>query len=75
MMTCWVTESPTGMNRRQVSLKYRFHSAMMGTLGIGSNLNEWSDELIAESAEYVAQYKSIRHLVQFGAVSLGLDSA
>lgn len=66
MMTCWVTESPTGMNRRQVSLKYRFHSAMMGTLGIGSNLNEWSDELIAESAEYVAQYKSIRHLVQFG---------
>jgi alpha-galactosidase len=38
----------------------------MGTLGIGSNLNEWSDELIAESAEFIAQYKSIRHLVQFG---------
>ncbi|MUG65111.1 alpha-galactosidase [Paenibacillus campinasensis] len=66
MMTCWVTESPTGMNRRHVSLKYRFHSAMMGTLGIGSNLNEWSDELIAESGEFVRQYKAIRHLVQFG---------
>ncbi|ANS74333.1 alpha-galactosidase [Paenibacillus yonginensis] len=66
MMTCWVTESPTGMNKRQVSLKYRFHSAMTGTLGIGSNLNEWSDEQIAETASYVEQYKQIRHLVQFG---------
>ncbi|MRN55983.1 alpha-galactosidase [Paenibacillus monticola] len=66
MMTCWVTESPTGMNKRNVSLKYRFHSAMLGTLGIGSNLNEWSDELIAQSAEYIRQYKQIRHLVQFG---------
>lgn len=66
MMTCWVTESPTGMNRRNVSLKYRFHSAMLGTLGIGSNLNEWSEELREESGEYIALYKQIRHLVQFG---------
>lgn len=66
MMTSWVTESPTGMNKRNVTLKYRFHSAMMGSLGIGSNLNEWNDELIEESAEYVEQYKQIRPLVQFG---------
>lgn len=66
MMTCWVTESPTGMNGRNVSLKYRFHSAMMGTLGIGSNLNEWSDEWIEQSGEFIGQYKAIRHLVQFG---------
>lgn len=66
MMTCWVTESPTGMNKRNVSLKYRFHSAMMGTLGIGSNLNEWSDELIEQSGEFIRQYKAIRPLVQFG---------
>ncbi|WP_144424620.1 alpha-galactosidase [Paenibacillus xylanivorans] len=66
MMTCWVTESPTGMNHRNVSLKYRFHSAMMGTLGIGSNLNEWSADQIEQSAEYIRQYKGIRHLVQFG---------
>ncbi|MNJ55911.1 hypothetical protein D3C77_514300 [compost metagenome] len=38
----------------------------MGTLGIGSNLNEWSDELIEQSAEFVEQYKQIRPLVQFG---------
>ncbi|MNO57641.1 Alpha-galactosidase [compost metagenome] len=66
MMTCWVTESPTGMNGRHVSLRYRFHSAMMGTLGIGSNLNEWSDAQIEESREYIRQYKDIRHLVQSG---------
>ncbi|KAI7254781.1 alpha-galactosidase [Hortaea werneckii] len=66
MMTCWVTESPTGMNGRNVSLKYRFHSAMTGTLGIGSNLNKWSDAQIEESRDYIRQYKDIRHLVQSG---------
>ncbi|MEC0093186.1 alpha-galactosidase [Paenibacillus macquariensis] len=66
MMTCWVTEAVSGMNKRVTSLKYRFHSAMMGTLGIGSNLNEWSDELIEESAGFVEQYKEIRPLVQYG---------
>ncbi|MNN67073.1 Melibiase [compost metagenome] len=54
------------MNGRHVSLRYRFHSAMMGTLGIGSNLNEWSDAQIEESREYIRQYKDIRHLVQSG---------
>ncbi|KAG2872393.1 hypothetical protein PC115_g24617 [Phytophthora cactorum] len=39
---------------------------MMGTLGIGSNLNEWSDEWIEQSGEFIGQYKGIRHLVQFG---------
>ncbi|MEH7087305.1 alpha-galactosidase, partial [Neobacillus drentensis] len=66
MMTCWVTESPSGMNKRMASLSYRFHCAMMGTLGIGSNLNEWSDELIEQSAVFVEQYKQIRPVVQYG---------
>lgn len=66
MMTCWVTDSPTGMNRRQLSIKYRFHSAMMGTLGIGSNLNEWSEEWMEEAAGYIELYKQIRPLVQSG---------
>jgi alpha-galactosidase len=66
MMTCWVTEAISGMNKRVTSLQYRFHSAMMGTLGIGSNLNEWSDEWIEESAGFVQQYKEIRPLVQYG---------
>ncbi|MUG86637.1 alpha-galactosidase [Paenibacillus timonensis] len=66
MMTCWVTESPTGMNRRVLSLPYRFHSAMMGTLGIGANLNHWSEAELEEAAGFVRQYKAIRPLVQFG---------
>lgn len=66
MMTCWVTEAVSGMNKRVTSLQYRFHSAMTGTLGIGSNLNEWSDEWIEQSAALVAQYKAIRPIVQYG---------
>jgi len=66
LMTCWVTESPSGMNKRVTSLAYRFYSAMMGTLGIGSNLNEWSDELIEQSAAFVQQYKDIRPVIQYG---------
>lgn len=66
LMTCWVTEAVSGMNKRITSLKYRFHSAMTGTLGIGANLNEWSEEQLAEAAALVAQYKAIRPLVQGG---------
>jgi alpha-galactosidase len=66
VMTCWVTESPSGMNRRKLSLQYRFHSAMMGALGVGVNLNEWSEEQIQQSASFIQQYKEIRPLVQFG---------
>ncbi|MCJ8010438.1 alpha-galactosidase [Paenibacillus sp. KQZ6P-2] len=66
MMTCWVTESPSGMNRRALSLQYRFHSAMMGALGVGANLNEWSEEQIEQSAEFIQLYKQIRPLVQYG---------
>ncbi|WP_372630282.1 alpha-galactosidase [Cohnella sp.] len=66
LMTCWVTEAVSGMNKRVTSLSYRFHSAMTGTLGIGANLNEWSEEQIAEAAGLVAQYKAVRPLVQGG---------
>lgn len=66
LMTCWVTEEISGMNKRATSMPYRFHSAMTGTLGIGANLNHWSEEQLEEAAALVAQYKLIRPLVQEG---------
>ncbi|HEX2925396.1 MAG TPA: alpha-galactosidase [Ruminiclostridium sp.] len=65
-MMCWVTDSPNWLNGRKVSVKYRFVSAMMGSLGIGGNLNEWSEEELNEAEEMVSLYKGIRHTVQDG---------
>lgn len=61
-MASWVCDDPTG---RQ-SLAFRFHRAMAGALGIGGNLTVWDDAALAEAAEHVATYKSIRDLVTFG---------
>ncbi len=66
VMMAWVTDSPTGLNKRTLSLDYRFHSAMMGSLGIGGNLNHWSDLDMARAKHHITTYKSIRHIVQEG---------
>lgn len=65
-MMCWVTESPNYLNGRILSLKYRFHAAMMGSLGIGADLNKWDAQQLDEAAQRVAEYKEIRVLVQEG---------
>ncbi|MFC0334804.1 alpha-galactosidase [Paenibacillus sepulcri] len=66
VMMCWVTDSPNGMNGRKLPLSFRFHSAMTGSLGIGGNLKEWSEEEIEEAGGHIQRYKEIRHLVQKG---------
>ncbi|WP_313637117.1 alpha-galactosidase [Paenibacillus sp.] len=65
-MMCWVTDSPGHANHRSVSLKYRFHSAMMGSLGIGGDLNKWTDAELIEAKELVALYKELRPMIQQG---------
>lgn len=65
-MMCWVTDSPNWLNQREVPLSYRFHSAMMGSLGIGANLNHWSETENEEAARWIALYKEIRDDVQDG---------
>ncbi|TDD68100.1 alpha-galactosidase [Jiangella aurantiaca] len=67
-MMAWVTDSPTYLTKREIPLRFRFHSAMTGLLGIGGNLAAWSDADLAAGAEYVAQYKRIRATVQYGAM-------
>ncbi|HLA38715.1 MAG TPA: alpha-galactosidase, partial [Candidatus Glassbacteria bacterium] len=63
-MVNWVTDDP--WHADQVSLKFRFHAAMAGNLGIGSNLHNWSAEDKATARELIALYKSVRHIIQFG---------
>ena len=66
VMMDWVTDSPNWVNNRTTSLGYRFLSAMQGGLGIGANLNKWSDAEFAEAARWVAAYKRVRATVQQG---------
>src|SRR6187402_1769103 len=68
VMMAWVTDSPNWVNRRSVSLDYRFLSAMQGSLGIGANLNDWKPEDFATAKQMVSAYKGIRETVQRGSL-------
>jgi alpha-galactosidase len=68
VMAAWVTDSPTWINQRVLSLEYRFLSSMQGVLGIGANLNDWKPEDFATAKKMVAQYKQIRETVQRGSL-------
>jgi alpha-galactosidase len=65
VMMAWVTDVPN-MNQRSTPLQYRFLAAMMGSLGIGANLNHWSEQDFALATRMIAYYKSIRATVQEG---------
>jgi alpha-galactosidase len=64
-MSAWVTDVPN-MNGRSTPLQYRFLVAMQGALGIGSNLNKFSEADSALATRMVALDKRIRETVQLG---------
>ncbi|WP_214107229.1 alpha-galactosidase [Acrocarpospora catenulata] len=66
VMSAWVTDSPNPLTRREVPLRYRFHVAMAGVLGIGGDLTRWGEGELAEARGLVAKYKEIRPIVQRG---------
>ena len=67
IMTAWVTDASTGDSRKfERPYSFRFHSAMMGMLGIGANISRFSEETLEEFAKYIALYKEIRETVQYG---------
>lgn len=68
VMMAWVTDSPTWVNQRSLSLEYRFLSSMQGALGIGANLNKWTPEEFSKGKAMVAQYKAIRETIQRGSL-------
>jgi len=65
IMSAWVTDVPN-MNGRSTPLQYRFLVAMQGALGIGANLNHWTERESGEAAKLVSVYKRIRNTVQMG---------
>ncbi|MFJ9824835.1 alpha-galactosidase [Streptomyces sp. NPDC101160] len=65
-MAAWVTDSPNAATGRATPLRFRFHVAMAGALGLGGDLTRWTEEELDEAAALVARYKEIRHLVQHG---------
>ena len=65
-MMAWVTDVPNGINGRVTPLTFRFLVAMTGSLGIGGNLNKWTDADMSVATRMVAFYKQIRATVQDG---------
>ena len=65
IMSAWVTDVPN-MNGRSTPLQYRFLVAMQGALGIGANLNKWTDQDAEFAARMIALYKRIRPTIQTG---------
>jgi len=66
IMMSWVTDSPHWLNHRKLSLEYRFNVAMMGSMGVGGNLNNWSKTEMRLAKEKIRQYKKIREIIQHG---------
>jgi len=65
IMSAWVTDVPN-MNGRSVPLTFRFLTAMQGALGVGANLNKWTEQDSALATKMIALYKRIRATVQTG---------
>ncbi|HSV85393.1 MAG TPA: alpha-galactosidase [Levilinea sp.] len=61
-MEAWVTDANAG----RISLAFRFHTSMCGSLGVGGHLLHWSQAERKEAAQWISLYKEIRHIVQLG---------
>jgi len=68
VMSAWVTDAPNPLTGRDVPLRYRFHVAMAGVLGIGGDLRGWSAAELAEARGLVARYRDVRPVIQRGAL-------
>lgn len=66
VMVAWVTDVPNSLDHRTVPLEYRFLVAMQGALGIGNDLNKFSDAEMALATKLTAFYKTVRTTVQHG---------
>ncbi|GIF23020.1 alpha-galactosidase [Actinoplanes tereljensis] len=66
VMGAWVTDSPNVATARRTPLRFRFHVAMAGALGIGGDLAKWTEDELKEATGLIATYKRIRPAVQHG---------
>jgi alpha-galactosidase len=63
VMSSWVTEAVGELDRAAASFEFRFVVAMAGSLGIGGNLTNWSDDQRASAKTLVALYRELRPLL------------
>ena len=66
VMMAWVVDSPHGLNGRTTSVAYRMLSSMQGSLGIGGNLNKWSDDDLATAKRLIAAYHHVQETIVQG---------
>jgi alpha-galactosidase len=66
VMGAWVTDSPNVATARRTPLRFRFHVAMAGALGIGGDLTRWTEDEMKEATALIATYKRVRPAVQHG---------
>jgi alpha-galactosidase len=66
VMMAWVTDSPHWLNGRTTSVSYRMLVSMQGSLGIGGNLNKWSDEDLATTKRLIAAYRQVQRTITQG---------
>jgi alpha-galactosidase len=68
-MNSLVSGQPGMRRRTPTSLGYGFVVAMSGVLGVGADLLAWTPEERAEARHFIALYRELRPLLQFGAVT------
>ncbi|MGE5373791.1 MAG: alpha-galactosidase, partial [Bacteroidota bacterium] len=61
-MEAWVTDSGPDY----LPLEFRMHVSMCGALGIGGHLGHWDEDKREQAAYWIARYKEIRPIIQFG---------
>ncbi len=63
-MVCWTT----GYNGSSINLpqEFIFDVAMQGVLGVGDNISQWNDKQKEIAKNKIAEYKTIRNLIQQG---------
>ena len=66
VMMAWVTDSPHWLNNRATSITYRMLVSMQGSLGIGGNLNKWSEEDLATTKRLIAAYHQVQKTITQG---------
>lgn len=67
IMTAWVTDASSKTARKyDKPYSYRFHSSMMGVLGIGADISKFDETVLIEFRKYIDIYKEVRETVQYG---------
>ena len=66
VMMAWVTDSPHWANKRSTSLAYRMLSSMQGSLGIGANIDKWTDDEMASVKRLIAAYHRVQRTIVQG---------